>query len=75
MNPLDTATSISKAIEKVADLLAQILSGAALRKLQYRIEAAQQYIFVDEKSGDYKGIKEAETIKLKAHFRRRIFDV
>lgn len=74
MNPVDTATAIAKAIEKVADVLAQILSGAALRRLHYRIEAGMNYVFVDEKVGQYKDISDERQKDLKLHFRRRIFD-
>lgn len=71
---LDTASAIAKAIDRVADLIAQILSGAALRRLQYRIEAAINYVFVDEKSGQYKDISEEKRKEYKIHFRKRIFD-
>ena len=74
MPVLDTASSIAKAIEKVADLMAQVLSGAVLRRLRYRVEAAMNYVFVDEKTGEYKDVSEEKQKDLKVHFRRRIFD-
>lgn len=71
---LDQVSSIAQAIDKVAGLIAQILSGAAFRKMQYRVEAAQNYVFVDEKAGQYKDLTPEKQKGLKLHFRKRIFD-
>ena len=43
-------------------------------RLRYRIEAAMQYVFVDEKVGEYADFNEAKRQKYKRHFRKRIFD-
>ena len=43
-------------------------------RLLYRIEAATNYVFVDEKTGDYQTIDAKRQKKLKLHFRKRIFD-
>lgn len=72
--PLDTATSIAKAIEKVADLIAQVLSGSVVRRLNYRLEAAQNYIFVNEKTGQYKELADNKRDEYLMHFRKRVFD-
>jgi len=72
-SPIDLATAIASAIDKAAELVAQILSGAAVRKLKYRVDAAMQYVFVDEKAG-YADIDEKRQKALKLHYRKRIFD-
>lgn len=45
-----------------------------IKRLKYNLEAAQNYIFVDEKSGEYKDISDKKRDKLKLHFRKRVFD-
>lgn len=44
------------------------------KRLKYQVEAAQDYIFVDERSGQYEKSNEEEIRKLKLHFRKRVFD-
>lgn len=44
------------------------------KHLKYQLEAAQNYIFVDEGSGEYIGLGEVQKMKLKKHFRKRAFD-
>jgi hypothetical protein len=75
MAALELATAIVKAIDKIAEITAQVLSGAEVRKLKYRLEAATNYVEVDEKIGEYKDIDDDRQKKLKRHFRRRIFDI
>jgi hypothetical protein len=45
-----------------------------IKRLKYQLEAAQNYIFVDEMSGEYGGMKESKLKKWKLHFRKRAFD-
>ncbi len=45
------------------------------KRLMYRIEAAMEYVSVDERTGEYKDIDPEDQAKLKLHFRKRIFDV
>lgn len=73
--PVDLATAIFNAIDKTAELMAQILAGARVRKLEYRIEAAMDYVHVNERAGEYAGIDDARQKKLLLHLRKRIFDV
>jgi hypothetical protein len=73
-NPIDTVTSVSKAIEKFCDVLALWIAGGDKRRLQYQLEAAQEYIFVDERAGKYKEIEDHKALLLKIHFKRRAFD-
>ena len=71
---LGTVEQIAKAITEVFKLLGQYLSGKKVARLEYQIEAAQEYIFVDEKSGEYKDIDDKRQAQLKLHFRKRVFD-
>jgi predicted component of type VI protein secretion system len=45
------------------------------KRLNYRIEAAMQYVFVTEKTGEYRKISKTKQNKLRLHYRKRIFDV
>lgn len=45
-----------------------------ISRLLYRVEAAMHYVHVDEKSGEFEGIKESVRRKKKIHYRKRIFD-
>jgi len=72
--PVDLVTAISEAIREVSGLIKELVSGAELRRLKYRVESASQYIFVDERSGKYTKISEKERADLKLHFRKRVFD-
>lgn len=67
-------TAISEAIKEVSGLVRELISGAEVARLKYRTEAAMDYVFVDEKSGEYKYIDEKRQSELKLHFRKRIFD-
>jgi len=72
--PVDLVTAISEAIREVTSLIREAVSGAEVRRLKYRTEAAMNYVFVDEKSGEYKDIKDDRQRELKVHFRKRVFD-
>jgi hypothetical protein len=72
--PVDLVTAISGAFKEVAGLIREFVSTADVRRLRYRVEAATQYVFVDEGSGEYAKISEDAKKKLKLHFRKRIFD-
>lgn len=65
--------SVFKGIGKVADSIGNA-DERELNRLRYRVEAAMQYIRVDEKSGEYAGISNQRQAKLKIHFSRRVFD-
>jgi len=72
--PVDLITAISEAVREIASLIKEAVSGADLRRLKYRVEAATNYVFVDEKAGEYSDISEKRQKELKEHFRKRIFD-
>jgi len=74
MSPLDLVTAISQAVKEVTSLTRELVSSAEVRRLRYRVEAAVNYIFVDEKSGEYANIRDKERDGLKRHFRKRVFD-
>lgn len=72
--PVDLITAISEAVKEVTGLIRELVSGAEVRRLKYRCEAAESYVFVDEKTGEYKDINDKKQKELKQHFRKRIFD-
>lgn len=72
--PVDLISAISEAVKEIAGLFKELVSGAEIRRLKYRIEAAEQYVFVDEKSGPYAETGDKKRKELKCHFRKRIFD-
>jgi len=72
--PVDLITAISEAIREVGSLVHELVAGAKVRRLEYRVEAAINYVFVDEKSGQYSDSSDKKRQELKEHFRKRIFD-
>lgn len=58
---------------KVAEAVGSPLERESAR-LRYRVEAAMNYVRVDEKSGEYRGITNQRQAKEKLHFLKRIFD-
>lgn len=72
--PIDVATAALAAIEKTSELIVEIISGHAVRKLKYNKEAGQQYIFVDEKIGKYRDMTDSNIKAWKLHWRKRAFD-
>lgn len=65
---------IAKAVAEIAKIVGNWQVSTDRRRLMYRLEAAQEYIFVDEKGGKYKEVSEKKQEKLKLHFRKRVFD-
>jgi hypothetical protein len=66
--------ALAEAVKEVTKLTAQILSGKEVARLKYRCEAATQYVFVDEKVGQFAKLSDDGVEKMKLHFRKRIFD-
>ena len=64
----------AQAVAEVAKVVGNWQVSKERNRLLYRLEASTDYVFVDEKSGEYKDIDEKKQKKLKAHFRKRIFD-
>ena len=68
-------TAFSTAISEVSGLLKILVAGKEVARLKYRAEAAVNYVFVDEESGEYAGITEKRKKQMKLHFRKQIFDI
>ena len=64
----------AQAVAEVAKVVGNWQVSKERNRLLYRIEASTNYVFVDEKSGEYKDLDEKKQKKLKKHFRKRIFD-
>jgi len=67
-------SGLNAAIAEVAGLLKVVVAGKEVARLKYRAEAGMNYVFVDEKTGEYKDIDDKKQKSLKVHFRKRIFD-
>jgi len=65
---------IAQAIAGIAKVVGNWQVSKERNRLLYRIEASTEYIFVDEKSGEYSEIDEKKQKKYKLHFRKRVFD-
>lgn len=75
IDPLTAAvTEIAGSIKEGFKVIGQYLAGKEIARLRYQLESAQEYIFVDEKSGEYVGITPERQKELKLHFRKRVFD-
>ena len=73
-------------IEKVVDTIGKIFGFGTnltdpkqaaikeMKRLKYQLEAAQNYIFVDERSGQFALASEGAAKELKIHFRKQAFD-
>lgn len=72
--PLSLVTALSEAIREVAGLVRELVAGAQVRRLKYQVEAARNYIFVEERQGQYKEITELRRQEYLVHFRKRVFD-
>lgn len=74
MEAITLITAFSEAIKEVAGLIRELVAGKEVARLKYRAESGMNYVFVDEKIGQYDGISDEEQAKKKLHFRKRIFD-
>jgi len=69
---------IAKVVQGIIGLLTNLTDPeqydiAKLKQKDKAIEAGEKYIFVDEKSGKFKGIDADRQQKLKKHYRKRFF--
>jgi arabinogalactan endo-1,4-beta-galactosidase len=71
--PTDLITAISAAIAEVSGLIKEFISGADIRRMSAAIEAAEQYIMVNEKTGQYKDLTEEKKAQYLTHVRKRFF--
>lgn len=65
---------IAKAVAEIAKVVGNWQVSKDRNRLLYRIEAAMKYVFVKEKTGEFKDIDDKKQEKLLLHFRKRVFD-
>lgn len=70
---LDPITAIAGAIAECSKTLGLWLASADRRKLEASKDAGEKYIFVSEKSGEFKDITEKKQKELLAYYRRKFF--
>lgn len=61
-------------VEKALDIVKNWQANRPINKLRYRIEAAIEYVLLDERVGEYKSFDDEKRLQYKNHFRKRIFD-
>ena len=71
--PTTVIQAISSAIAEVSGMIKALINTAEVRELRKIKDAAIQYVFVDEKAGEYTNIDDKKQAQLKLHFRKRIF--
>jgi len=64
---------IAQAVAEIAKVVGQWMASADRRKLEAAKDAAEKYIFVNEKSGEFAGISEEKQKDLLSHYRKRFF--
>ena len=70
---LGTVGPIARAVAEVAKVIGQWMASADRRKLEAAKDAAEKYIFVSEKAGEFIGISDDRQKDLLAHYRKRFF--
>lgn len=70
---LEPITAIANAIAECSKVIGQWLASADRRKLEASKDAGEKYIFVSEKSGEFKDITEAKQKELLLYYRRKFF--
>ena len=65
---------IAQAVAEIAKIVGNWQVSRDRNRLMYQIEAAQNYVFVNNKEGEYKDISDDKQKKLLLHFRKRVFD-
>lgn len=69
-NPL----SMIPIVDKVLSIIEDWQKSRPINKLRYRLEAAIEYILLDEKSGEYIHYDEKRIKQYKSHFKKRVLD-
>ena len=64
--PVDVGTAFLEAIREISSLLKEWISGADIRRMKAAIEAAEKYIFTNEKD-------EKDKEKMLKYWRERFF--
>lgn len=71
--PTPVVGPIAIAIAEVAKVIGRWQNSADRRRMRKAAEAAESYIFVNERRGEYGKITDARQTKLLNHFRKRFF--
>ena len=66
-------TAVAQAISEGAKLWNTWLKSFERRRFKAAIEAAEKYIFVNQKSGEFKDIDDSRKKKLLSHYSRKFF--
>ena len=69
-----SATVWAKLATEIAKVVGNWQVSKEKARLKYQIEAGQNYVFVNEKDGEFKNITDKRKEKLLVHFRKRLFD-
>lgn len=72
---MSNVSLIAGMVAQIAKVVGNWQVGSERARLMYRIEAAQDYVFVNERTGEYKNIDFSRATKLLLHLRKRIFDI
>lgn len=72
-SPLAVTQAIAQAVAEGSKLWHAWLVSRDKRRMQAAIEAAEKYIQVNQKSGQFEGIYTADQLKLLRHYARRFF--
>jgi len=70
---VETVTIIAGAIKAAAEVWYEYLKSADKRKAQAAIEAAEKYIQVNERSGEFASTTPSQQVKLLKHYSKRFF--
>jgi len=70
---MGTIKAVAEAIKEGMKVWYQWRSGSERRRMRAAIDAAEQYIFVNEKDGRYQELSENRRKKLLRTWRRRFF--
>jgi len=70
---MPTVGPIAQAVAEVAKVIGQWMASADRRKLEAAKDAAEKYIFVNERAGEFVDISEEKQKSLLHHYRKRFF--
>ena len=71
--PIDPVSSIASAIAEFSKTLGIWMASRDRRKMKAALDAAERYIFVNEKSGENAKLTAKQRTALLAKFRKRFF--
>jgi len=71
--PADPITAVATAIAEVSKTIGRIMATKRIRHMKAAIDAAERYIFVNERMGENAKLSDDEQKKLLQKFRKRFF--